>query len=150
MSSSRNSKIKNSEITNISTQDELKIDNNENEIKLIKRTIKNNTHEVIEDSKLKSITSWRKSETKFLQNLIYNILTLGIIHIVSLFYPNLYLKLYCKPHHPKECDFFLVENIYGNLTLCTKIHKKSKNNCINFNSTKENIISTSLINTNNK
>jgi magnesium-transporting ATPase (P-type) len=150
MSSSRNSKIKNSEITNISTQDELKIDNNENEIKFIKRTIKNNTHEVIEDSKLKSITSWRKSETKFLQNLIYNILSLGIIHIISLFYPNLYLKLYCKPHHPKECDFFLVENIYGNLTLCTKIHKKSKNNSISFNSTKENIISTSLINTNNK
>ncbi len=150
MSSSRNIKIKKSEITNYSSNDELKIDNNENELKLIRRTIKNNTHEVLEDTRLKCITSWRKSEAKFFQNLIYNILSFGILHVISLFYPNLYLKLYCNPHPPKECDYFLVENIYGNLTLCTKIHKKSKNSNINYNSTKESMISTSITNSNNK
>ncbi|MBQ2176635.1 MAG: hypothetical protein II453_16790, partial [Alphaproteobacteria bacterium] len=43
-----------------------------------------------------------------------------------------------------------IENIYGNLTLCTKIHKKDKNNEMNFSSTKDNIPSPSLITSNNK
>ena len=120
-----------------------------NEIKTVKRTIDNNTHEVLEDLKLKTITSWRKSKTKFLKSLIYNILTFGIIHIVSLFYPKLYIKLYCNPYPPKECDFFLVENIYGEFTLCTKIYKKNKNkNELNYNYdiSKDNIISSSNFN----
>ena len=133
-------------------KDEINVDNHENKIKLIKRTLENNTHVVIEDTKLKNITSWRKSQTKFLQNLIFNILSLGILHIISLHYPKLYLKLYCNPWPPKECDFFLVENIYGQFTLCEKIHKKSKNIHMSFNSdaTKENMTSPSLINYNNK
>ena len=134
-------------------EEEIKIDISENKIKFIKRTIENNTHEVLEDSKLKKITSWRKSKKKFLNNLIYNILSLGILHIISLFYPNLYLKLYCNPWPPKECDFFLVENIYGELTLCTKIQKKAKNNIIDYNSeiVKENTLSSSsIINSNQK
>jgi cation-transporting ATPase 13A3/4/5 len=133
-------------------KEEIKIEN-ENNIKFIRRTIENNTHEVFEDIKLKSITSWRKSKTKFLKNLIYNILTFGILHIISLFKPNLYLKLYCYPWPAKECDFFLVENIYGELTLCTKIHKKAKNNNnINFSAdlSKDNIVSPSIINNSNK
>ena len=73
---------------------------------------------------MKRITSWRKSKAKFLNNLIYNILTFGILHLFSLHYPNLYIKLYCNPWPAKECDYFLVENIYGQLTLCLKIHKK--------------------------
>ena len=97
-----------------------------NEIKILRRTLENNTHEVIEDIKLKCITSWRKSKSKFLKSLLINILTLGITHIISLYYPNLYIKLYCNPWPAKECDFFLVENIYGKYTLCTKIHKKNK------------------------
>ena len=98
-----------------------------NEIELIKRTIENNTHEVFEDLKIKRITSWRKSHKKFKKNLIFNILSFGILHLVSIFYPNIYIKLYCVPWTAKECDFFLVENIYGNLTLCEKIYKKDKN-----------------------
>ena len=99
-----------------------------NEIKIITRTLENNTHEVIEDAKLKRITSWRKSEIKFKKSLILNIITFGIVHIISLFYPNIYIKLYCIPSPVKECDFFLVENIYGKLTLCERIYKKNKNN----------------------
>ena len=131
-------------------KEEIKNHNLQNKIKFFKRTLENNTHEVIEDTKLKNITSWRKSETKFFQNLIFNILTLGILHILSLFYPNLYLKLYCNPWPPKECDFFLVENIYGEFTLCTKIHKKAKNNHNNYNSdiSKEKIMSSTFINYN--
>ena len=149
MSSPRNKKFKNSIKIK---KEEIRNNNYQNKIKFIKRTLENNTHEVIEDSKLKNITSWRKSETKFLQNLVYNILTLGILHVISLFYPNLYLKLYCNPWPPKECDFFLVENIYGEFTLCTKIHKKSKNNNNYYNSeiTKEKMISSLRLNYNNK
>ena len=98
-----------------------------NEIKFLKRTLENCTHEVLEDFKLKTITSWRKSKSKFLKSLIFNFLTFGILHIISLYYPKLYIKLYCNPWPAKECDFFLIENIYGKFTLCTKIFKKNKN-----------------------
>ena len=101
---------------------------NLNEIKIIKRTLENNTHEVLEDQRLRSITSWRKSKSKFYKNLIFNILTLGFLHYISLHYPSLYIKLYCNPWPAKECDFFLVENIYGNFTLCSINQKKQKNN----------------------
>ena len=95
-----------------------------NEISFIKRTLKNNTHEVIQDAKIKRITTWRKSNKKFLKNFIYNILSLGILHLISLYYPSLYIKLYCNPWQAKECDYFLVENIYGQCTLCLKFIKK--------------------------
>ena len=153
MSSQKLHKYKKNQKPKNDSQEKINIDNQENNIKLIKRTLENNTHIVLEDSKLKNITSWRKSEKKFLQNLIFNILSLGILHLISLYHPKLYLKLYCNPWPPKECDFFLVENIYGQFTLCSKIHKKRKNiNDTSFNNgiSKENIISSSLINYNNK
>ena len=110
-----------------------------NEIKIIRRTLENNTHEVIEDTKIKRITSWRKSEIKFKNSLIFNILSFGILHIISLFHPNIYIKLYCIPWPAKECDFFLVENIYGKLTLCEIIYKKNKNsNMIDYKISNEN------------
>ena len=123
---------------------------NLNEIKLIQRTLENNTHEVFEDKRLKSITSWRKSKAKFYKNLIFNILSLGILHIIALHYPYLYIKLYCNPWPAKECDFFLVENIYGQYTICVKNHKKSKNNDFETNSelVEEKVISSPLINNN--
>ena len=95
-----------------------------NEIELRRRTLDNNTHEVIEDLKLKRITSWRRSHQKFIKSLVYNILTCGILHIVSLFYPTLFVKLYCNPSLASESDYFLVENIYGKYTLCLNIIKK--------------------------
>ena len=98
-----------------------------NEIRILRRTQENNTHEVIEDTKIKRVTSWRKSDIKFKKNLIFNILSFGILHLISLYNPNIYIKLYCIPWPAKECDFFLVENIYGKLTLCQCIHKKNKN-----------------------
>ena len=101
-----------------------------NEINFIKRTLENNTHIVNQDKKLKRITSWRKSQTKFFKILIFNILSLGILHLISLFYPHLYVKLYCKPCQAKDCDFFLIEDIYGYSTLCLKIHNKWNNNKI--------------------
>ena len=110
-----------------------KQDKPSNEINFKRRTIENNTHESIEDLKIKRITSWRKSRKKFLNNLKYNILSFGILHLISLYYPNLYIKLYCNPWPAKECDFFLVENIYGQYTLCSKTHIKTNNRDI-FNS----------------
>ena len=126
---------------------------NEYEIKLIQRTLENNTHESVEDKRLKSITSWRKSNSKFYKILIFNILSFGILHLISLHYPYLYIKLYCNPWPAKECDFFLVENIYGQYTLCVKNHKKSKNNNeypINSDNIDEKINSSLLIDINNK
>ena len=122
-------------------------------IKIFRRTLENNTHEVIEDTKIKKITSWRKSKKKFFQSLILNILSLGTIHIISLFYPNLYIKLYCNRRKPKECDFFLVEDIYGKLTLCKKIFKKDKsqkNTILSSDNSKEPSISSSLSDYNSK
>ena len=120
-------------------------------IKIFRRTSENNTHEVIEDTKIKKVTSWRKSKTKFFQSLIFNFLSFGIVHLISLFYPNLYIKLYCNRRKPKECDYFLVEDIYGNLTLCKKIFKKDKTpKKMRYSSdnSKEVIISSSLANYN--
>ena len=142
-------KIKTNKNSKVNLKEEIYQDIQENNIRIIRRTLENNTHIVIEDSKLKNITSWRKSQTKFMKNLIFNLLSLGILHIVSKFYPKLYLKLYCNPRPPKECDFFLVENIYGQFTLCEKIHKKNKpNDSIIYDSdiSKGNIISSTLIN----
>ena len=134
-----------------SIKEEIKINDEQNNIKFIIRTVENNTHEVLSDIKLKNITSWRKSREKFLKNLIFNIISLGLLHIISLFYPNLYLKLYCNPWPPKECDFFLVENIYGELTLCTKTYKKDKNSDERYSdASNENTVTSSITNSNNK
>ena len=91
-----------------------------------KRTSLNYTHTVNIDNQIYSISTWRKSKIKFNITLIKNILTLGILHIISLFYPKLYIKLYCKPCSPKESDFFLIEDINGNSSLCKSIHKRPK------------------------
>ena len=102
------------------------ITNDNSEINFIKRTIDNYTHEDISDKKIKKITTWRKSKKKFLSVLILNLLTLGILHLVSKCYPKLYLKLYCNICSPQNSDFFLVEDIYGQYKLCqTKKQKKN-------------------------
>ena len=71
---------------------ESKANEDEYNIKIFRRTLENYTHEVFEDTKIKKVTSWRKSQNKFLKSLVLNIFTLGILHIISLFYPNLYIK----------------------------------------------------------
>ena len=105
-----------------------------NIIKFFRRTNDNYTHEDISDTRISKITSWRKSKKKFLSVLFLNIISLGILHVISKYYPKLYLKLYCNNCSPKYSDFFLVEDIYGQCTLCqTKIIKKNndyKNNLI--------------------
>ena len=105
-----------------------------NEIDFIKRTIDNYTHESLSDKKIKKISSWRKSQNKFFTVLILNILTFGILHIISKYYPKLYLKLYCYNCSPKYSDFFLVENIYGQCKLCQTQKKKNyiNNDLINY------------------
>ena len=105
--------------------------NDINEIKFYKRTIDNYTHEDISDKKIKKITSWRKSKKKFLSVLFLNLLTLGLLHLISKCYPKLYLKLYCNICHPKNSDFFLVEDIYGKCQLCQT--QKSKKNLVKNN-----------------
>lgn len=91
-----------------------------------RRTALNYTHTVNTDSQINLISTWRKSKIKFNINLIKNIFTFGILHIVSLFRPKLYLKLYCKPCSPKESDFFYIEDIDGYSTLCKSIYKRPK------------------------
>ena len=110
---------------NISELDKISFSN---EIKLIRRTLENNTHEVYEDLNIKKITSWRKSQNKFMKILIYNILSFGIVHLISLFKPRLFIKLYCNPSPAKECDYFLIENIYGEAILCPIRKKRGKRN----------------------
>ena len=65
---------------------------NVSKIEIIRRTNKNYTHIVNIDSTIISVTTWRKSKLKFRINLITNILTFGLLHIISLFKPKLYIK----------------------------------------------------------
>ena len=139
MNSKQSSRIKN--INKSSSSSKKHKDFNEIDIK--RRTLDNNTHEVIEDLKLKRITSWRKSQQKFIKSLIYNILTCGILHIVSLFHPTLFIKLYCNPSQANESDYFLVENIYGKYTLCLNIFKKKYKKINTSEQDKDNITSSS-------
>ena len=111
---------------------------NDSKIEIQRRTNKNYTHMVNIDSKIVSITAWRNSKLKFRLNLITNILTLGILHIFSLFNPKLYIKLYCKESLPKNSDFFLIEDIYNNFTLCKTIYRKSSKKKISLNSNSQN------------
>ena len=104
--------------------------NNKNQLKeisIIPRTLKNYTHYSVIDSSIQTITSWRRSKTKFRIYLIFNILTFGILHLISLFYPKLYIRLYCKSSLPIYSDFFLVEDIYGKSQLCQSIIRKITN-----------------------
>lgn len=64
---------------------------------------------------------------KFRLYLILNFFTLGLLHIISLFIPKLYLKIYCNQSLPTNSDFFLIEDVYNNFTLCKTIYKKSSN-----------------------
>ena len=104
------------------------------EISIIPRTIKNYTHFSVIDSSIQTITSWRRSKTKFRINLIFNILSFGILHLISLFYPKLYIRLYCKTSLPIYSDFFLVEDIYGSSKLCQSIIRKINNKTFSINS----------------
>ena len=96
-------------------------------IKVKKRTNENYTHIVNIDSKIVSVSTWRKSKMKFRLYLILNFFTLGLLHIISLFIPKLYLKIYCNQSLPTNSDFFLIEDVYNNFTLCKTIYKKSSN-----------------------
>ena len=107
-------------------------------IKIKKRTKENYTHIVNIDSKIISVTTWRKSKLKFRLNLITNFFTLGILHIISLFKPKLYIKIYCKKSLPTNSDFFLIEDIYNNFTLCKTNYNKSSNIKVNSNSNSQN------------
>ena len=97
----------------------------ENEIELIRRTKDNYTHEVIQDMYIKEITTWKTSEKKLGNYYLYNILSLGIVHILSKHKPLLFLKLNCIPCIPKEAEYFLVKDIYGECQLCIKESKRN-------------------------
>ena len=111
---------------------------NFSKINIKKRTKENYTHMVNIDSKIISVTTWRKSKLKFRLNLITNFFTLGILHIISLFIPKLYLKIYCKESLPNNSDFFLIEDIYNNFTLCKTNYNKSSKRKMSNNSNSHN------------
>ena len=105
----------------------------ENEIELIRRTKDNYTHEVVQDINIKEITTWKTSEKKLGHYYLYNILSLGIVHVISKYNPLLFLKLKCIPSIPKEAEYFLVKDIYGKYQLCIKEIKRSNQNHSNGN-----------------
>ena len=114
--------------------------------KIFKRTSENYTHDVITDAKIKWVTAYRKSKFKFRINIFLNILTFGMIYILSKFFPKLYLKFYCNESSPSNSDYFLVEDENNNITLCETEHKKilikklSTNNTSILNNSKEKTI----------
>ncbi len=100
----------------------------ENEIELIKRTKDNYTHEVIHDKFIEEITTWKTSKKKLGHYYLYNILTCGIINLITRYKPLLFIKLYYIPCVPKEADYFLVKDIYNEYTLCIKEIKRNNQN----------------------
>ena len=76
------------------------------------------------DNSIDTITGYRRSKVKFRLLLIVNLLTLGILHLVSLFIPRLYLLLYCKESTPTTSDYFLIKDIYNKYTICDCKRKK--------------------------
>ena len=99
---------------------------NENEVELYRRTKENYTHEVLKDRNIKEITTWKRTKTKLCYCIFYNILTCGIISIISKYRPLLFIKLYCTSSIPEEADYFLVKDIYGEYKLCKKEIKRNK------------------------
>ena len=99
---------------------------NENEVELFRRTKENYTHEVLKDRNIKEITTWKRTKTKLCYCIFYNILTCGIISIISKYRPLLFIKLYCTSSIPEEADYFLVKDIYGEYKLCKKEIKRNK------------------------
>ena len=97
----------------------------ENEIEFIRRTKENYTHDVLEDQIIEEITSWKRSQVKYCQFILYSILSCGLIHIISKYKPLLFIKLYLIPCIPKEAEYFLIKNIYGEYKLCEKKYKKN-------------------------
>ena len=97
----------------------------ENEVQFIRRTRENYTHDVLEDQIIEEITSWKISQGKHCQYILYSILSCGLIHIISKYRPLLFIKLYCIPSIPKEAEYFLIKNIYGEYTLCQKEFKRN-------------------------
>ena len=56
-------------------KEEIKSEEDMYNIKIFRRTLENNTHEVIEDTKIKKVTSWRKKFIKRTRRKIISILT---------------------------------------------------------------------------
>ena len=112
---------------------------NVSKIEILRRTKKNYTHFVNIDSTIFSVTTWRKSKFKFRLNLITNFLSLGILHLIALLNPKIYLKIYCKESLPSNSDFFLVEDIFQNFTLCKTIYRKSSKKQSSYISNQQNI-----------
>ena len=121
---------------------------NFNEIRVIKRTKEKYSHDSFIDESITNVTSWRKSKTKFRIVLIFNILSFGILHLLSKIYPTIYLKLYCNPSLPLNSDFFLIENKFGKKILCSLFIKrvKSKTNKISDENLNNNINQTTVHN----
>ena len=125
----------------------------ENEIEILRRTKENYTHEVIQDKIIVEITSWKTSEKKLGKYYFYNILTCGIVHIIAKYKPLFFIKLHCIPCIPKEADYFLIKDIYGEYKLCIKEYKRYNSIKPNINSVddfnNQHIIGITTNNTNN-
>ena len=105
----------------------------ENEIELVRRTKDNYTHDVIQDLYIEEITTWKTSKKKLGNYYLYNILSCGIVHLLSKYNPLLFIKLYCTPSIPKEAEYFLVKDKYGRYHLCIKENKRNNPSALNDN-----------------
>ena len=93
-------------------------------ISLEKRSNENNTHENIVDDSIKEITCYKLSLKKRLLSLLLEILTLGILFIISYLSVKVYLYLNCIPSEASDCDYFLVIDSDKNFNLC-KTNRKN-------------------------
>jgi magnesium-transporting ATPase (P-type) len=77
-------------------------------IKLNKRTSENHTHENIIDENIREITSWKTQDSTLKRNLVFYILTFGILYLIVKIFPSLYIKLNCVPCDANNADLFII------------------------------------------
>ena len=87
-------------------------------IPFLKRTVINNTHSNTVDDNISEITVWEINQRKNRFAKVLYILSFGIVYILTLYYPKLYIYLICDPCEILSAEYCLITNKEGEDTLC--------------------------------
>ena len=76
---------------------------------MLRRSKENNTHSNILDDRISEITVWSLNPNKKKKAILLYFLSCGILYIISLLNPKIYLSLNCDPCDIKEADYCLIK-----------------------------------------
>ena len=97
------------------------------EVGLYSRLIskRNTTHDNLVDMSIEKITLWKTDEKKRICEIILYIISLGIIFILELFFPQIIYKLRCLPAYIDDAEYVQILNKKGKSELI-KLNKVNK------------------------